>query len=107
MPHVIIGVRWVQSLTLHAANGKSHEFMPSCSVLNLPTITPNVAQSFAKQGSIGDFDLAYAYEALARANAVAGTDYQAYLQLAREAGENIVEADDKALFLSDLATLSQ
>ena len=56
---------------------------------------------------IGDFDLAYAYEALARAAALAGQSSQreAYLRLAREAGEKITEADDKTHFLKDLDTI--
>ena len=60
-----------------------------------------------QQNNIADFDLAYAYEALARAAAIAKNtaDTQKYLELARAAGENIAEADDKALFVSDLATI--
>src|SRR5215218_5159161 len=42
---------------------------------------------------IGDFDLAFAYEALARASAVAGQpdDCARYAELARQAGEQIAE----------------
>ena len=56
---------------------------------------------------IGDFDVAYAYEALARAYAIGGkqNDVETYMQLAREAGEQIAEQDDKELFERDLATL--
>jgi hypothetical protein len=60
-----------------------------------------------RQNDIGDFDLAYAYEALARAHRVAG-DHQAsgrFAELAREAGERIAEADDREQFQRDLATL--
>ena len=60
-----------------------------------------------RQNEIGDFDLAYAYEALARAHRVAG-DVEAsgrFAQLAREAGERIAEADDREQFQRDLATL--
>ena len=56
---------------------------------------------------IGDFDLAFAYEALARASAVAGLADEAarYAELACQAGEQIAEADDRELFFADLATI--
>jgi DNA-binding transcriptional MerR regulator len=56
---------------------------------------------------LGDFVLAYAHEALARANRLAGDHESAEreLALAREAGARIAEADDRELFESDLATL--
>ena len=60
------------------------------------------------EAELADFDLPYAYEALARAHAVAGDDAEAqrYAGLAREAGARILEADDRQHFLEDLATLS-
>ncbi|HEY4689660.1 MAG TPA: hypothetical protein VIK33_10140 [Anaerolineae bacterium] len=60
-----------------------------------------------QQNGIGDFDLAFAYEALARASAIAGqhAEREQYLALAREAAEHIAEQDDKDLLLSDLATM--
>jgi hypothetical protein len=56
---------------------------------------------------IGDFDLAFAYEALARASAVAGQADEAarYAELARRAGEQIAEADDREIFFADLTTV--
>ena len=50
-----------------------------------------------------DFDRAYAYEAVARANAVAGKRDVAlqYVQLAQEAGEAIAGQEDKDYFLGD------
>jgi hypothetical protein len=56
---------------------------------------------------IGDFDLAFAYEALARASALAGDRDTAaeYLERARAAGESIAEDDDRELFAQDLGTL--
>jgi hypothetical protein len=56
---------------------------------------------------IGDFDLAFAYEALARASAVAGRmdDCARYAALGRTAGEQIAEEDDREIFFGDLATL--
>ena len=60
-----------------------------------------------EEHAIGDFDLAYAYEALARGHAVAGdTDASArYAAQARDAGERIAEQDDRELFEKDLATI--
>ncbi len=52
----------------------------------------------------GDFDLAFAYEALARAHAVAGNraERDRYYQRGIESAEGIKDKDDKELFLSDL-----
>ena len=56
---------------------------------------------------IGDFDIAYAYEALARAHAVGGNQQEArrYADVAAGARDGIAEDDDRELFDSDLATL--
>jgi hypothetical protein len=56
---------------------------------------------------IGDFDLAYAYEALARAHRVAGQvpEAEAYERLAFEAAERILDPEDREHFRRDLATL--
>ena len=55
-----------------------------------------------------DFDLAFAYEALARAYAVAGNTAarDQHLELAKAAGEAIEKDDDKGYFFSQLATIS-
>ena len=60
-----------------------------------------------RRHSVGDFPLAYAYEALARASALAGRKPEAarYLRLGLKAAQGIREADDRALFLSDLKTV--
>lgn len=60
------------------------------------------------QHGIGDFDLAFAYEALARGSAVAGNkaDTGRYIGLARQAAEQITEADDRKLLETDLATIA-
>jgi len=60
--------------------------------------------SLAKEHGFVDFDLAYAYEAMARANASAGNMQKAaeYLKIAREAGEKIETEEDRKLFSSDL-----
>jgi N-acetylglucosamine kinase-like BadF-type ATPase len=61
-----------------------------------------------EQHGIGDFDLAYAYEALARASLVAGQRgaVDQYIDLARDASQRIAEQDDRDLFLKDLDELS-
>lgn len=53
-----------------------------------------------------DFDLAYAYEAMARAHAAGGYDTEAkrYLNMARKAGDKIKREEDRKLFLTDLET---
>lgn len=60
-----------------------------------------------QRNSIGDWDLAFAYEALARAYAVAGDAEQTrrWLEQARLASREIAEDDDREQLLSDLATV--
>ncbi len=50
-----------------------------------------------------DFDHAFAFESIARANALAGNNEAAakYRRLAAEAGEAIRDPEDKAIFVSD------
>ena len=61
-----------------------------------------------KAHGIGDFSLAYAYEALARADALAGrrTDFRKHVEAARVAGDGIEEKEDREKFLADLATVA-
>ena len=55
---------------------------------------------------LGDWDLAYAYEALARAHAVAGTgEADAWKAKARAAGDAIADPEDREHFDEDYATL--
>jgi tetratricopeptide (TPR) repeat protein len=51
-----------------------------------------------------DFDRAYAYESVARANAIAGNRDEAlkYIELAEKAGEAIAEEQSKEFFVGDL-----
>ncbi len=60
-----------------------------------------------EEHGIGDFDLAFAHEALARAHAVAGNVGESadHEQLARKATQTVAEPDDRELLLADLATL--
>lgn len=56
---------------------------------------------------LGDFDLAFAYEALARAAAVGGDEGAAreYTEQALAAADDIAENEDRELLLSDLETI--
>ena len=56
---------------------------------------------------IGDFDIAFAYEALARAYATAGNsaECEKYVELAKRAGDQIQEEDNKNYFHSELSTI--
>lgn len=60
-----------------------------------------------QQNNIGDWDIAFAYEAMARAYATAGEKAlrDEYLELATEAGEKIKDQADKDLVLGDLKTI--
>ncbi len=54
-----------------------------------------------------DFDLAFAYEAMARACHLAGdaTETESYLSLAREAGQAIKDQADRDYFMTELSTI--
>jgi len=60
-----------------------------------------------QENNIADFDLAYAYEALARGSAVALQWHavKQYLELAEQSGQQITEQEDKDLFNKDLKTV--
>jgi hypothetical protein len=64
--------------------------------------------SICEKHKIGDFDIAFAYEAMARAYATLGsksTEVKRYLTLAKKAAGNIAKADDEKYFLSELKTV--
>lgn len=78
-------------------------------VLNIPDQALYHAKkclALTEEHGFVDFDLAYTYEAMARANAAAGDEKEAvkYLNLAREAAEKIELNEDRKLFISDLKT---
>jgi tetratricopeptide (TPR) repeat protein len=78
-------------------------------VLNQPEPALHYAQrclQICLDNQIGDFDLAYAYEAMARALAAKGDLAEAgkYLSLAKEAGEQIKNDEDKRIFVGDFET---
>lgn len=56
---------------------------------------------------IRDFDLAFAYEAVARAHAICSNADKAdeYIALAQKASEGIEKAEDKAYVLAEIATI--
>jgi DNA-binding transcriptional MerR regulator len=60
-----------------------------------------------RENGLGDFDLAFAYEALARGHAIAGDAEQAraYTEQALAAADDIKENDDRELLLADLETI--
>jgi hypothetical protein len=61
------------------------------------------------ENGIGDFDLAFAYEALARAYAVTGDQEKLHqsLDLATQAGDKIADEGDRTYFFDQLKTLSK
>lgn len=62
---------------------------------------------FCTEHNIGDFDLAFAYEAMARAYAMTGNDAERnkYIELAKNAAEDIEKKEDKNYLLSELASV--
>jgi len=62
-----------------------------------------------EENGIGDWDLAYAFEALARAASVAGdrAEAQRWLVRAREAASDIGDPEDRAHLEEDLATIPE
>ena len=61
----------------------------------------------ANRQEMEDWDMPFAYEALARAHAVAGNRRESseYVTRARELGERIADEEDRQLLLNDLATV--
>jgi len=61
-----------------------------------------------KENNIGDFDIAFAYEAMARAYAIVGNkkECEKNIELARDAAEQIKKKEDKDYFLSELKTIN-
>lgn len=82
-----------------------------CSVLNRPEAAIYHAQrclAICTENEIADFDIAFAYEALARAYAVAGKAGKSreYSELAEQAAEQIEEEGNREYFLSELGTVA-
>lgn len=79
-------------------------------VLNRPQAAIYHAQrclDICRANQIGDFDIAFAYEALARAYAIAGESEKSreYVRLAEHAGEQIEDEGNRKYFLSELGAV--
>lgn len=63
--------------------------------------------ALCEQHGIGDFDIAFAYEALSRAHMVAGetADAARFAAIAKTAAGAIADDEDREIFLGDLADL--
>jgi hypothetical protein len=61
--------------------------------------------SWCERGNLGDWDLAFAHEALARANAVAGDTAAATSHIALARAVEIADPEDRELLEKDLATI--
>ncbi|MHA2399077.1 MAG: hypothetical protein ACXADU_09330 [Promethearchaeota archaeon] len=63
-----------------------------------------ICLDITEKNSIGDFDLAFAYESVARSSALLQdkAEFKKHLKLANEAGEDIKSKDDKDYFFEDL-----
>jgi hypothetical protein len=62
-----------------------------------------------KANNIGDFDIAFAYEGMARAYSIFSNkkaELKKYLDLAKEAGNKIKKEDDKKYFFSELESIA-
>lgn len=57
------------------------------------------------ENGLGDWDLAFAHEALARAHAIAGDAAAARLEAERALAVEIADDEDRALVLTDLGTI--
>ncbi len=67
----------------------------------------NRCMQITLENDLKDFDLAFAYEAMARASDLAGDEVESakYLTLAEEAGAKITKPDDQKYFFSELQDL--
>jgi hypothetical protein len=79
-------------------------------VLNRPQAAIHHAQrclDICTANQIGDFDIAFAYEALARAYAIAGESEksQEYVRLAEQAAGQIEDGGNREFFSSELGTV--
>jgi hypothetical protein len=63
--------------------------------------------SICQANEFGDFDMAFAYEAMARAYAISGqkAECEEYTALAGQAGDQIEDKDDRDYFFSELETV--
>jgi hypothetical protein len=103
---------------LHAAHASRFHWgeAPECRPENLargelgragPAVThAQRCLDHCERAGLGDWDLAYAYEALARAHALAGSsEAPVWKAKAREAGDAIADPEDREHFDEDFSTL--
>lgn len=81
-------------------------------ILNSPERALYHAQKsmdYCKENDIGDFDLAFAYESLARAYSLTDqiTQFQSYLEKAVQASESIEKDGDRKVFLQEIEDLRE
>lgn len=100
---------WLEAGT--AVNKARGEWMLSrvYTVTNQPELAFAYAQDCLKtcqENGFADFDIAYAYEAMARTNAMRGDKAEAakYFALATQAGKEIADDEDRKIFEPDLAS---
>jgi len=79
-------------------------------VLGRPELALEYAQrclGTCEANGIGDFDVAFAYEAMARAHAVAGRADEAerYIELAKDAAKAVKEQADREVVMGELRTI--
>ena len=81
--------------------------MPSSAAPSLPLWHARRYLALCEAHGIGDWDIAFAHEALGRALSVAGDrgGSAASVARARELAADIAEDEDRELLLSDLATI--
>jgi DNA-binding transcriptional MerR regulator len=103
---------WGQVLTVTPAHLARGEWLISRVYAVLERAEPALFHArrvldVCQENGIGDFDLAFAYEALARASAVAGDAARAreYTDQALAAAEDVADDEDRDLVLADLETV--
>jgi hypothetical protein len=108
MVHAAHGSYYHWSKVGTAVNLQRGEWLVShvYAVLNRPEPALHHAKlclELTKENNLVDFDLAYAYEGMARAYASAKekSESQEYIKLAKEAGEKIKNKEDKDIFFGD------
>jgi hypothetical protein len=107
MPRRTIGAKLALRRTSPAASGSARG-CTRCSAGQSPVCTiARQCLDICTEHGLGDFDLAFAYEALARGHAIAGDSEAAarFSQRARAAAAKIAEDEDRALLLADLSTI--
>ena len=105
------GWRPARSRTAHGASGSAPAFTPCWAGRSRRSHHARRCLELCESApdEIEEFDLPFAYEAMARASAVAGNEEESreWLARARMAGERISDEDDRVLLESDLSTIGR